>query len=225
MGGTFTEIVLSDNETRKQYLLAQYFDDILFKDVAMRHQIRDVNLLRNIAVHLLTQTASLISINRIAKLFDISLEVSSAYCNYLQEAFLVDFMSFYSLKVAERNRNPRKVYAADLGLRQAVRFAHSENKGRLIETAVFHRLQNQTYGNVFYWKGMQEVDFILRKGNTVYSGIQVVYENLDNLNREQNALNELNQKYKKAENKIIAARMPTKKSMNCVPLWVFLLGQ
>lgn len=224
--GGFPEIVLSDSETRKQFLLKQYFDDILFKDVAMRHQIRDIVLLRNIAVHLLTQTANLISINRIAKLFQISLESAGDYCGYLQEAFLLDFLSFYSLKVAERNRNPRKVYAADLGLRQMVSLAHSEDKGKLIETAVYHHLQRLAYGNVFYWKGKQEVDFILRKGNTIYSAIQVAYENLDNfeiLQREQLALNDMNHKFKNAKGILVTAIMPKRKIKNCVPLWIFLL--
>lgn len=224
--GGFPEIVLSDSETRKQVLLKQYFDDILFKDVAMRHQVRDIVLLRNIAVHQLTQTANLISINRIAKLFQISLEAASDYCGYLQEAFLIDFLSFYSLKVAERNRNPRKVYSADLGLRQVVSLAHSEDKGKLIETAVYHHLQRCAYGNIFYWKDKQEVDFMLRKGNTIYSAVQVVYENLDDaevFQREQSALDAMSRKFKKAKGNLVTAIIPKKKVENCLPLWLFLL--
>lgn len=223
--GGFPEIALSESEERKQLLLKQYFDDILFKDIAMRHQVRDITMLRNIAVHLFTQTGSLISINRISKLFEISLEAASDYCNYLQEAFLIDFVSFYSFKVAERNRNPKKIYAADLGLRQVVSLAHSEDKGRLIETMVFQHLQNQVKQNIFYWKNHQEVDFVLRKGNSIYAGIQVVSENLDHLEREENALIELAEHHKNIKTIIIADRMPKKACKNCIPLWVFLLSE
>lgn len=225
--GGLPEIVLSDNETRKQILLKQYFDDLLFKDVAMRHQVRDIVLLRNMAVHLLTQTAHLISINRIAKLFQISLESARDYCSYLQEAFLLDFLSFFSLKVALRNRNPRKIYAGDLGLRKAVSFAHSEDRGKLIETAVFHHLQRTSLGNIFYWKGKQEVDFVIRKGNVIYSAIQVAYENLDDLQvlkREEEALTEMKQHHNEAKSVLITAKMPKKKVETCVPLWRFLLN-
>ncbi len=224
--GGFPEIVLSHHESRKQLLLKQYFDDILFKDVAMRHQVRDIVMLRNIAVHLLTQTANLISINRIAKLFSISLEAANNYCSYLQEAFVIDFIFFYSFKVSERNRNPRKVHATDLGLRQVVSFSHSEDKGKLIETAVNHHLQRLSYGEVFYWKDNKETDFLLRKGNTITTGIQVVYENLDDnkvREREVQALDEMKKKFTRAKTFIVAAKMPKMTIKGVLPLWLFLL--
>jgi predicted AAA+ superfamily ATPase len=59
--GGFPEVVLAEDERRKEALLKQYFDDVLFKDVAMRHEVRDVPTLRSLAVYLLTQTASRIS--------------------------------------------------------------------------------------------------------------------------------------------------------------------
>ena len=70
--GGFPEVVLALEEERKEVLLKQYFDDILFRDISLRHNIRDIFLLRNLAVFLMTQTASLISFNRIANLFGIS---------------------------------------------------------------------------------------------------------------------------------------------------------
>jgi predicted AAA+ superfamily ATPase len=225
MWGGLPEVVLSEDEVRKQFLLKQYFDDILFKDVAMRHQIRDVVLLRNIAVHLLTQSGSLITVNRIANLFSISVETASHYCNYIEEAFLVNFVGYYSLKVAERNRQPRKIYAADLGLSAVCSFSHSEDKGRQIETAVFHHLQSIAYGNIFYWKGDQEVDFLLRKGNTIFAALQVVYENLDEpktRQREMNALSELVNIYREAKPMLVSAKMPKQEITNLMPLWIFL---
>jgi uncharacterized protein len=225
--GGLPEVALSTNEERKKILLKQYFDDLLFKDVAMRHQIRDVRTLRNIAVHLLTQTASLISVNRIANLFQISLEMARNYCAFLQESFLVDFLPFYSLKVAERNRNPQKVYACDSGLRHIVSIAETPDRGRIAETAVYQHLQRINGGDVFYWKGKQEVDFVIRQGNTISSLVQVAYDNLDDhktLTRELNALTEAQSKFPQAKAKLIAAKIPKTKIDTLTPLWAFLLG-
>ena len=224
--GGLPEVVLSKHTDRKIRLLTQYFDDILFKDVAMRYQIRDINMLRNIAVHLFTQTASLISINRISKIFQTSLEMARNYCGFLQEAFLVDFLPFYSMKAAERNRNPQKVHVCDLGIRQILALTKSPDNGRLIETAVYQKLQQSLRNNIFYWKGDQEVDFVLRKGNNIYSIIQVAYENLDNskvLARELNALDAAKQQFTAATALLITAKMPKYKDNRILPLWKFLL--
>lgn len=226
--GGLPEVVLSKHTERKKLLLKQYFDDILFKDVAMRHQIRDVNMLRNVAVHLFTQTASLISINSISKIFQISLDMARNYCACLQEAFLVDFLPFYSLKVTERNRNPQKIHVCDLGIRQMVSLTQAPDNGRLIETAVYQKLQQTMHNDIFYWKGNQEVDFVLRKGNTIYSIIQVAYENLDNpkvLARELQALDAAKQQFPEATTLLIAGKMPKYQDKRILPLWVFLLTQ
>lgn len=225
--GGLPEIVLSKNMTRRAMLLKQYFDDILFKDIAMRHQIRDISILRNVAVHLLTQTASLVSVSRIAKLFGISQEMATAYCSYIQESFLVDFVPFYSVKVAERNRNPQKVHAGDLGLRQVVSLAHSQDTGPLVESVVYQQLQRTFRGDIFYWKGKQEIDFVLRKGNSIYSLIQVAQDGLDDpeiLAREMTALQEANAKFPQASPMLIAGRMPRQREALIVPLWNFLCG-
>lgn len=226
--GGLPEIVLSKDDERKKILLKQYFDDLLFKDVAMRHQIREVTVLRNIAVHLLTQTSSLISAHRIANVFQISLEMARNYCAYLQEAFLVDFLPFYSLKTSERNRNPQKVHACDSGLRHIVSITETPDRGRIVETAVYQHLQRMSRDELFYWKGKQEIDFVIRQGNTASSLIQVAYGNLDDsktLTRELSALKEAQGKFPKADARLIAAKMPKTGSDAVTPLWTFLLRQ
>lgn len=232
--GGFPEIVLADDDYRKELLLRQYFDDILFKDVAMRHSIRDVMTLRNLAVHLLTQTGSLISIQRISKLFGVSLDLAKAYCGHLQEAFLVSFVPFYSQKVAERNRNPQKVYALDLGLRQVVSLAHSQDKGHIIETAVFHLLMQQMNDGVFYWKQDYEIDFVIRKANSIKTLLQVFNGDSDGLKlvpREINAFKSAAEKFPKAEKIIVASHaisqstVKTEKDIQILPLWRYLLDE
>ena len=161
MWGGFPEVVLSNSVERKKILLKQYFDDIIFKDIAMRHQIRDLTVLRNIAVHLITQTSYLFSINRISKLFQISLEMASNYCSFIQEAFLVDYLPYFSLKTAERNRNPQKIHVNDLGLRQIASISLSMDYGKLTETLVYQQLQRKFRNDIFYWKGKQEIDFVI----------------------------------------------------------------
>lgn len=224
--GGLPEVVLSDNNERKSKLLKQYFDDVLFKDVAMRHQVRDVRLLRNIAVHLITQTASLFSISRLAKLFQISQHKASNYCQFIQEAFLVDYLPYFSLKTAERQRHPQKVHVNDVGLRHIASVSLTQDYGRLAETLVYQHIQRQAYGYLFYWKGQQEIDFVVQKGNDIQSVIQVAYDNLDKTRtrgRELASLDEAQAVFSGASTQLVVGKMPQSPDKRMIPLWLFLL--
>ena len=225
--GGFPEVILSDSIDRKKMLLKQYFDDILFKDVAMRHQIRDLTVLRNIAVFLITQTGCLFSINRISKLFQISLEMASNYCSFIQGSFLVDYLPYFSLKTAERNRNPQKIHVNDLGLRQIASISLSMDYGKCAETLIYQHLQRKFRNDIFYWKGEQEVDFVIRSGNAIHSILQVAYDDLDDENTRQRELMSLEKakaEFKNAEANLIVGKVPKSPDKLMTPLWLFLLG-
>ena len=231
--GGFPEVVLAKDEERKRLLLKQYFDDILFKDIALRHAVRDTFALRNLAVYLLTQTGSLVSYQRIAKVFEVSLDLAHSYCQYLQEAFLVDWLPYYSQKAAERQRNPNKVYAIDLGLRNIVSLSASADEGHIIETAVYHALRQTDHDGIFYWKKENEVDFVIRQGVDITRVIQVttdIEEQAHTLEREQKALVEIEQYFSEAEQSLIVGKMPKErdlknKKIELISLLSFLLNK
>ncbi len=229
--GGFPEVVLTDNEERKKVLLGQYFDDILFKDVALRHRVRDLPTLRNLAIYLLDQTAGLISFQRLARIFEISLEAARAYCGYLEEAFLVSFVPFYTLKTAERQRRPRKVHAVDPGLRNAVSLTGSPDRGRLIETVAYNALAREQQDGLFYWKGEGEVDLVVRQGLAVKRLIQVTYEGLSEpavRQRETRSLAEAAKRFPEAETLLVAHTLTSDDNEDIevpvMPLWRFLVG-
>jgi len=209
--GGFPEVVLARDEERKGDLLRQYFDDILFKDVALRHQIRDLAVLRDLAAYLLAQTASLVSFQRLAQVFQISKAAVQVYCRHLAEAFLLSLVPFYTLKTAERLRRPSKVYAIDTGLRNAVSLSGVPDRGRLMETAVYNHLARQRHDGVFYWKGEGEIDFALRHGLGIGKLIQVTDEGLlspDARDRELRPFAEASTAFPHAERWVVAGASP-----------------
>jgi len=232
--GGYPEVVLAENEERREILLKQYFDDVLFKDVALRHEVRDLTTLRSLGVHLLGQTASLISTKRVASIFGVSADLARSYCAYLEEAFLVAFAEHYSLKTSERLRRPRKVHAVDLGLRNAVGLTGSPDRGRLAESAVFQALAREPNDGLYHWQGDGEVDVAVRRGNSLERAIQVVYGGLDDetrRRRELGALEEARKAFPGVETSLVVvlpenARPGLGSSEVCViPLWRFLLGE
>ena len=226
--GGLPEVVLAKDDRRREHLLRQYFDDILFKDVAMRHEIRDVSTLRALAVHLLTQTACLVSYQRLARVFDASVDMVRSYCAYLEEAFVVELLPYFSLKTAERRRRPQKVHAVDTGLRNAVCLTGAPDAGRLAETAVHAALASLPNDGLYYWKGKQEVDFAVRRGNAVARLIQVTSMGAASTGipaRERAALHEATAALPLAESLLIVggATAPPTDDPSAVPLWRFLL--
>jgi len=231
--GGFPEVVLAGDDQRRSVLLKQYFDDLLFKDVALRHRVRDLPTLRALAVHLLTQTTNLVSYQRIASTFGVSLDLARSYCAHLQEAFLVELLPYYSLKASERQRHPHKVHAGDLGLRNAVCLTGSPDRGRLAETAVHNALSADEHDGLHYWRKDNELDLLVRHGNRIHAVIQVTAGGLDReavLKRELAPLREAAAIFPGAQRYLVAGRLPrrgleTPQGVKVVPLWRALSGE
>ncbi|MEK7865744.1 MAG: ATP-binding protein [Planctomycetota bacterium] len=229
--GGLPEVVLADDDRRREVLLRQYFDDILFKDVALRHSVRDVGVLRALAVHLLTSTAGLVSFQRLARQFEVSLDMVRSYCGFLEEAFLVRFLPFFSLKAAERQRRPQKVHAVDLGVRNAVCLSASPDLGRLAETAVVNALDREPHDGLFYWKERQEADLVLRRGleAAIVAHVAWSVERPEAKARELAAIEEARAAFPKASTLLVVGEgalpvegRPRPKSRT-LPLWRLLL--
>jgi predicted AAA+ superfamily ATPase len=231
--GGYPEVVLSDSEQRREMLLSQYFEDMLFKDVALRHNIRDLHTLRNLAIHLFGQTSSLLTFNRLANLFSVSTDLIKTYCHYFQEAYLLDLIPFFSLKVAERNRNPQKMHVIDLGLRNRFHVSGSPDKGKLIETLVYNHLRSNTDKALYYWKNNGEIDFLTHQGNQVHQLIQVMHDGVTEkpvFEREIKALEEAREKFPGAKGLLVINKIPRTwvapkiSGIEFVSLWHFILS-
>ena len=177
--GGFPEAVLMDDQHKKRVLLGQYFEDILYKDVAFRHGLKDINLLKMLSVYALTNMSNKLSYTRLAKEMTLpSVETVRNYFSFLQEAFLLYEVPKFSFKYREQIKTPRKMYAADLGMRNAVAFRFSRDIGRLAENFVFLELQRLGY-EIFYFEKKQEVDFYARRASENPKLINVAWDMSD----------------------------------------------
>lgn len=207
--GGFPEVVLSVDPERKMALLKQYLDDILFKDVALRHGVRDLPTLRNLAIHLLKQTASLQSHQRIDSTFGVSLDLARAYTAFLQEAYLIETMPFMSLKATERQRNPWKVHAVDTGLRTVLSLWGSADWGRVAETVVHAQVRRSQPDGVYWWKGKGEVDLMVQRALDVTDALQVTWSEDGRVpDRELAALREVQSAFPSARRRLVVGPGP-----------------
>ena len=232
--GGFPRVVLAKDDDEREQILKRYFDEILFKDIVQRYNIRNEMALRNIAIHLLTNTSTLFTFKRLAAIFEVSQDLALSYTRYLKEAFLLSTLDFYSLKSSERMRNPMKVHAIDLGLRRIASLSNSEDETKLIETQVHNQIQRQGHDGLFYWKGVGEVDILTQDSNTVSGLYQVAFAGLTDqkvLQREFGALKEAGKQFKDADQQLITWAVDSKLNKNdypdvaIKPLWQFLLEE
>ncbi len=231
--GGFPRVVLARDDEERSLILKRYFDEILFKDIIERYEIRNTIALKNIAVHLLTNTSTLITIQRMADIFQVSQDLVQSYMRYLSEAFMIALLPFYSLKASERTRHPMKVHAIDLGLRNISCLSSSADNAKLIETIVHNTLLRKKQGELFYWKGEREIDLLTQHGNAVTGLYQVAFTGLDQKNvaeREFMSLQKAAITFPQAKQYIISMSvedvLPQFKQPDIalIPLWQFLLA-
>jgi predicted AAA+ superfamily ATPase len=90
------------------------------------------------------------------------------YIEYLENSWLIFTANVYDFSVKRQQVAPKKVYAIDTGLANAVGFSFSPNTGKLLENLVFLALRRRT-PEVYYYtsSGGYEVDFYLPKTGEV----------------------------------------------------------
>lgn len=178
--GGYPEVVASRQLTRSY--LDTLFDSIVWKDVAKRHNVRNVTDLNNLAMYLVSNFCNPVSANDLTtELGFSSVNTTRKYMEYLHEPYLFYYLSRYNNKLKLMKKAPRKVYVVDNGFVTSKAFSLSDNLGRLLENQVFIELVRRGYDverTMFYYRSRndKEVDFVLRKEAHIERLVQVCYD-------------------------------------------------
>ena len=178
--GGYPEVVASRQLVRSY--LDTLFDSIVWKDVAKRHNVRNITDLNNLAVYLVSNFCNPLSANELAEELGLSsFNTTKKYMDYLHEPYLFYYLSRYNNKLKLMKKAPRKVYVVDNGFVAAKAFSVTENLGRLLENQVFIELVRRGYDTektMFYYRSRndKEEDFVLRQGTHIERLVQVCYD-------------------------------------------------
>ncbi len=178
-------------------ILQSLFEDIIARDIVVRHNIRNSETVREMALYLLTNTSKEFTYNSLRKIFGLgSTNTATSFVSYLEDSYLVFIVPKFNYSLRKQLVNPKKVYSIDVGLANANSISFSEDKGRVLENMVYLKLREKTK-EIFYYKGKGECDFVVREGRKITGAVQVCYNlNEENQEREINglleALNEFN---------------------------------
>lgn len=138
----------------REYLV-NLVDDIITKDIIAKHNIRQPTIIKEFFILLMERAGKQISINKIAHILDISVDSAKRYLSLFEETYLIHLVSRFG-KTNETLLSPKKVYATDVGIRNAV--VGFRDKGAVFENIIFMAIkQHQPH---YLYQEKHEIDFV-----------------------------------------------------------------
>ena len=185
-GGMPYLVQLRSDEEKLQYL-EDLFEEIYFKDIEERYQIKYPGILREMTSSLCSSVGSLTNASKISRTvkstrnLNVDWETVSSYLRYLQDAFLFSEAVRYDIKGKRYFEYPSKYYCTDIGLRNARLGLRQIEQTHIMENLIYNELLVRGYSvdvgvvaireadasKAVHQKNC-EVDFVARKGSKIY---------------------------------------------------------
>lgn len=157
IGGIPEYVLTEDPEYLKQLI-----DDVLYKDIISFHGVKEKALLREFFRLLMERSGKQVSLNRISRILNISVDTARRFLGYFEEAFIIHGIERCG-KLNERLKAPKKIYAGDVGIRNI--FTGFRDKGAVFENLVFLQIKNQK--PCYIYKDGIELDFLTEDGTLI----------------------------------------------------------
>jgi hypothetical protein len=172
-------------EHRNEEILQQLFKDIIYRDIIVRHSIRNSDLVISIALYLISNVGKEFSYTNIKNTFKVG-SVNSVidYISWLEDSYLVFTIPKFSYSLKSVAINNKKIYAIDTAFGKANSLSFSEDSGRILENAVYLHLRRR-YKQIYYFREKAECDFVIKEKNKITQAFQVCEKiTPDNMGRE-----------------------------------------
>ena len=186
--------------------LQSIYDTVIIKDIAQRHNLRNVNNLHRIVSFVFDSIGSYVSPTNIAAQLNrnsqkkISHNTIIKYLDFLTQSYILYVAPRYDIKGKEMLATNEKYYIVDLGLKNITATnKHELDLGRKLENIVYFELLRRG-GKVYVGKhNDREIDFVVQKANNQREYYQVAYTVNDEkaFNREISAFDRIKDNYPK----------------------------
>ncbi len=148
--GGIPEYVLTNDDA----YIRELMDNIIYKDIAAVHGIRQISVLKDYFLLLMERSGKTLSINKIAKILGISTESSKRYFDLFCDTFIIYPVSRFG-KLNEQLVSPKKIYCCDTGIRNF--YTGERDWGAVFENYVFLRLKQLNLKYIY--ENTIELDF------------------------------------------------------------------
>lgn len=194
LGGFPEPFVMADGDRLRR----QYFHDIVERDVRERVGARSSLPIRQVVQMTYESAGAEMSLRRIAGAIGIAVETAQSYLEALENAYMLFQCPYFAYSERKRASRNTKYYPIDTGLRRVVVTKTGADRGKTLECATYLQLR-RNFGEVYYWRGRGEVDFVVRSDDRVIP-IQVTWD--EPLERHHDALEEFYESFPHADEAI-----------------------
>ena len=223
--GALPELFNLPNEEMKQNYVSSIKDTVMLRDIVGRYKVKDVKLLDDLFVYLVTNAANIISITNIINYFKsknrkTNYETLSSYINYLENSFLIHRAERYNIKGKDTISGNCKYYLNDLSYRNYLYSGFGYGVGYLLENAVYLALRRAGYQVYVGVIKDTEVDFVAMKGDKKLY-VQVTWQLIEEatIEREYRSLKLIDDNFDKYVVSIDDYKIPSNEGVEHLPAW------
>ncbi|MCG7657913.1 ATP-binding protein [Wielerella bovis] len=209
--------------------LRNIYSTIAVRDIVHRYALRNVQFLEQLTQFLASNIGNLFSAKKISDFLK-SQRISASttqvqnYAEYLENAFLIYKIKRYDIEGKRIFEIGEKYYFEDLGLRNALIGYRAQDRGKLLENAIFNHLQIAGYDVKIGGLNSQEIDFVAEKnGERIYVQATLTINEEKTLEREFGNLLKIQDNYPKYVVTMDEFDGNTFQGINCLSLRAFLL--
>ncbi len=183
--------------------LENVYSTILFRDVINRFSVRNTTFLEQLVLFLASNTGSLFSAKKISDFLksqkiNIAPNQVQVYIQHLTNAFLIHQVNRYDITGKRLFEIGEKYYFENLGIRNALWGFRPEDRGKILENAVYNHLLTENYKVQVGIIADNEIDFIAEKnGEKIYIQIALTLNQEKTIEREFGNLLKIKDNYPK----------------------------
>ena len=210
-------------------LLNELANDILYRDILVRYNIRDEKPIKNLLLFVIANIGNRVSATRLVDAIGVKTgNTVMDYLAYLENTYIIQLVSKFSYSYRAQLINPKKMYSIDTGLHSVLSPSASQDKGHKLENAVYSALKRQGYEVYYFEEERKECDFVLCHHNHPEAVVQVCLElNSDNEARELGGLKQAMSSFGFTEGLILTDHQEDEihqdgHTVHIVPAWKWL---
>ncbi|MGI5868877.1 MAG: ATP-binding protein [Kiritimatiellia bacterium] len=201
--GGLPECVLMQNDAERRNYLSGLHETIYLRDIEERNKVRNPAVLEALLDMVMSNIGGLTNPTKLANSMKTEMKADAnhvtvrSYLGHLESAFLVEKALQWDVKGRRYMEYPFKLYASDLGLRNARTGFRQTERAHLMENAIFNELRLRGFGvdvgSVAFDTGKDgnkgasrhEIDFVVRRGSeTIYIQFSTALYDEDKRRRE-----------------------------------------